>query len=331
MESFSLFCHFPGELQLAIWEFAAIQPDIPEPEVCLAWPLNIEYDSRPPEDPVLPFTVDTAWPGVAHACRASREAFLASSRAVRYSPAAGFAVPYRRFIPAIDTLYLGQAQISAVLRFLSRPENLHIARDLHHLAVELSTSGSTLLVIGRQLREGLACPCIRTLSIVVPGTMDSPSHKLHVPFLPPERRCRLRDIPNETLNDIKIIASGKGLMMSLQEHLDRRWGTVHRWVRDHPLGPVVRHSAVDEWADHEGTAWSTENGWCVGLELKAQTFVEYRSINNQEQWVEVCQDRLLGEEAWPPPRPRRIAAADRKNPEKYRVLDDDSRMPSREE
>ena len=122
MESFSLFCHFPGELQLAIWEFAAIQPDIPEPEVCLAWPLNIEYDSRPPEDPVLPFTVDTAWPGVAHACRASREAFLASSRAVRYSPAAGFAVPYRRFIPAIDTLYLGQAQISAVLRFLSRPE-----------------------------------------------------------------------------------------------------------------------------------------------------------------------------------------------------------------
>ena len=40
----------------------------------------------------------------------------------------------------------------------------------------------------------------------------------------------------------------------------------------------------------------------------------------------MCRDRLLGEsrESDMAPRPRRVLAADRKNPEEYRVLDDDS-------
>lgn len=78
MASFPQFSRLPVELQLAIWELAVADP---QPEVCIAWPMNIDAEaSIPPEEPALPFTVDTAWP----------------------------AVPYRRFIPAIDTLYCGR-------------------------------------------------------------------------------------------------------------------------------------------------------------------------------------------------------------------------------
>ncbi len=317
MGSFSLFCNFPVELQLAIWEFAAIQPETPEPEVCLAWPLNLD-ELSPFEVPVLPFTVDTAWPGIAHACRASREVFLAS-RSVRFSPVAGFAVPYRRFIPAIDTLYCGRAQIGGVFGFLTRPKNLHVARDLRHLAVELSITVAVER-IGQLIYQHVAC--LRTLSIVVPSTMDNTSHEQHVPFLPPKRRCRLRDIPSEILNRMKIMESRRSLT-PVQEYLHERRDAMETWVRD--------QVHVYEWAKREGTAWSTEDSCFSGLEIKAQTFVEYRSTNNQEQWVEVCQDRLLGKDGWTAPRPRRIEAADRKNPEEYRVLDDDSGLPGLEE
>ena len=106
MASFLQFSRLPIELQLAIWELAV--PD-PEPEVCIVWPMNIDDEaSIPPEEPALPFTVDTAWPAVAHVCHAAREAVLAPGAVrLRHSPAAGIAVPYRRFIPAIDTLYWG--------------------------------------------------------------------------------------------------------------------------------------------------------------------------------------------------------------------------------
>ncbi len=65
MPSFHQFPELPLELQLAIWEFAI--PD-PEPEVCLVWPLAIPEYTDPPEEPALPFVVDTAWPVIAHVC-----------------------------------------------------------------------------------------------------------------------------------------------------------------------------------------------------------------------------------------------------------------------
>ncbi len=325
MGSFPLFSNFPIELQLAVWEFAAIQPEPPEPEVCIAWPLDIEDDERgePAEDPVLPFTVDTAWPGIAHACHASREAFLASG-AVGYSPTAALAVPYRRFIPTIDTLYWGQAQVFAMLNFFNRPWNLHIAQDLCHLAVELNAAAVAMDRIGELIR--LRATCIRTVSIVVPGTMDSPSYKRWLGFLPPARRCRLRDIPNETLNEVRIgMFENDKNPIPLQEYLHERRGAIR-------LRNPTRGRAVPWWAEPEDTARNTEDDCFVGLEIKAQTFVEYAFTNNQVQWVEVCQDRVLDEDSgWPHPGPRRIAAADRKDPEKYRVLDDDSAMLSREE
>jgi hypothetical protein len=96
-------------------------------------------------------------------------------------------------------------------------------------------------------------------------------------------------------------------------------------------------SYVRKFAVHgdKGTAWSTSDCCFSGLEIKAQTFVEYTMTeNNQGQWVEVCKDRLLGEhgiEGDVAPEPRHILVMDRKNPEQYRVLDDDNALYSTEE
>ncbi|GAB1309947.1 hypothetical protein MFIFM68171_00157 [Madurella fahalii] len=57
-------------------------------------------------------------------------------------------------------------------------------------------------------------------------------------------------------------------------------------------------------------------------------------IRQRARWVEVCKDRLLGGDELEDdaaPEPRRIPVTDRKNPEEYRVLDDDSGWYSTEE
>jgi hypothetical protein len=168
---------------------------------------------------------------------------------------------------------------------------------------------------------------LRTLGLVVPGTMDLPTPV--VPFLPPRRRCRLRKISDEGLDEITIsyvpfLEPGEINPMSLRKYLDKQRAGLDRHER---------HFVVHE---DEGTTWSTRDRRFNGLEITAQTFVEYsRAENNQEQWVEVCkgQDRLLGIK--PEDRtaqiPRRIPPADRRHPGEYRVLDDDSGWYSMEE
>jgi hypothetical protein len=227
MASFPLFPYFPREIQLAIWAFAAVLQD-PEPEVCLVWPLNIESAigqyARFPEQPVLPFIVDTAWPAVAHVCHAAREAALR--------------------------------------------------------------------------------------------------------FLPPRRRCRLRDVSDEALDEVRIArvpfeGATEVNGLPFRKHLENR----RAGMDNH-----IRHFLVR--GGDEGTAWSTADCCFSGLEIRAQTFVEYtRAENNEGQWVEVCGDRLLGTTPQDPtaPAPRRVPLANRKHPEEYRVLDDDSGWYSREE
>ncbi len=290
MATFPLFPRFPVELQLAIWLHAAILD--PEPEVCIVWPLFILYDPVSPEEPALPFTVDTAWPAVAHVCRAARDVVF-SSRGIplRHSPTAGFAVPYRHFIPAIDTLYVGRHQARAVFeKFFARSENAALARKLRHVAVEVS--GGLPEQLAALVRNSAVD--LRTISIVFTGTRDS-SPSIVRSFLPPARRCRLREIDGEALDRIQL---------------------------------------RNAWSDVDG-------GGFAGVELEAQTFVEYHVSHGdngvkKEQWIEVCEDRLLNvigsatredEVEWAP-YPRRIAAADRKNPNEYRVLDDDTKWYS---
>ncbi len=328
MASFPLFPCFPVEIQCAVWAFATARD--PEPEVCLVWPARLECVSSPVrgyDDPVLPFIVDTDWPAVVHVCRIAREAaFKSGAVRLRYSPVAGFAVPYRHFMPAIDTLYCGRYQYIALCWFLNRPENANIAQDLRHLALEISASISIsdIAVVIRKRAIYL-----RTLSLVLPGTMNLSSPA--VSFLHPARRCRLRNFPDDTLDEITMayipfLRPGETQPMPLRNYLDRSRAGLDRHIRDWSVGGD----------DSEGTAWSTKEDSFSRLEITAQTFVEYhgtgRTEGNQEeeQWVEVCKDRLLDESGMAP-WPRLVRAEDRKNPEEYRVLDDDSRMYTMEE
>ncbi len=322
MASFPLFSRFPVEIQLVIWEFAAALD--PEPEVCVAWPLLIEQYTRPPEEPALPFLVDTAWPAVVHVCRVAREAALKSGAVqLRYSPVAGFAVPYRHFIPAIDTLYWGKFQTGAMRLFLYRPENASLARDLRHLSIDLS-GWSPAFEVAKLIRRKLVD--LRTLSMVFPATANVPETLL--PFLPPARRCRLRTMSDKALDEITMArapllrAEESGpLPLSLRTYIDKQRENFGRHVREFSVqGP-------------EGTAWSTRDDSFSGLEITAQTFVEYRRTGDQEQWVETCQDRLVPRpgQGTTAPRPRYIWPEDRKRPEEYRVLDDDNSQCSLEE
>ncbi len=317
MASFPLFPSFPVEIQLAVWAFAAV-PD-PEPEVCLVWPLRLDKFARPPEEPVLPFIVDTAWPAVAHVCRAAREVALKSGAVrLRHSSLAGFAVPYRHFIPAIDTLFWGRSQYHTMCIFLNRPENAHIARDLRHLALDASAFSPASEVAELIRKKAIY---LQTLRIVVPGTTDLKNDA--VSFIPPARRCRLRNISDHALDEVKIVyvsglREGETHPMPLRKFLDYQRASLDYSVR-------IRSVRGDE-----GTAWSTRDDAFSGLEITAQTFVEYRYESNQVQWIEVCKDRLLnvaGASSWP----RRILQADLKNPEVYRGVDDDSGLYTMEE
>ncbi len=320
MASFPLFPCFPVEIQLAIWAFAAVLD--PEPEVCLVWPSTLEtWDAspdRPADEPALPFIVDTDWPAVAHVCRVAREAAFKSGR-LRYSPLAGFAVPYRHFMPAIDTLYCGQLQYVALCLFLNRPENAHIARDLRRLALEIAAP-FPLSNVAEVIRKSVID--LRTLSLVFPGTMNlsSPTESFHRPT----RRCKLRNIAGDSLDEITIAQvldsrEGKARPMTLRKYLDHQRAALDRHVREGSI-----HG-------DEGTAWSTNDNSFSGLEITAQTFVEYH-CNQEEQWIEVCRDRLLSSpDLDMMRRPLYVWPADRKNPEEHRVIDDDSRLYSVEE
>jgi len=330
MAFFPLFCNLPVELQLAIWALAAAQ-DPPQPEVCIAWPLKIDDYPTAHDAPTVPFIVDTAWPAGVHVCRAAREVALGTLR-LRHSPVAGFAVPFRHFIPAIDTLYVGLHQVIATLNFFGRPENAALARQMRRVAFEASCiSGAEASHVATFIRQRAAN--LQSLSVVLPGTCDIPAYGML--FLPPARRCRLRDMPGETVDGLKVtkipvmdLEEHETLPMPLRVYFEKRRGDMAR---------IIHSLAV---TGDEGTAWSDRDGTFGGLEIKAQTFVEYRyctANSPQEQWVEVCEERLLGkydlghEDGARAPQPRPVPPAARKDPEQHRVLDDDSGWYSWEE
>ncbi len=291
MTSFPLFTLLPVELQLAIWAYAAV-PDL-EPEVCIAWPLKLEEYRNPPERPSIPFIVDTAWPAAAHVCRAARAAvFESGALRLRHSPAAGFAVPYRLFIPEIDTLFVGHYQAGAVLaKFFARPENARFARALRHLAVEVYAAENHRSALASFVRQQAAN--LRTLSIVL--VSSAVSKPCRGSFLPPARRCRLRDISGDALDNIAVKdvwASGyipKRENMPLPMYLDFCRQRMDRHVHSFPMVA---------WGG-EGTAWSPADNSFSGLVIKAQTFVEYAGAGSagdkEERWVEVCEGRMLGD------------------------------------
>lgn len=310
LTSFTFFPDLPAELQLEIWSLAAPEPT---PEICIVWPLNI----RDEEDEQLaqPFVVDTAWPAVAHVCQAAREVLLKSGQLrLRHSPTAGFAVPFRAFDPAIDTLYWSRIQESAMNTFISQPENRPLLRALRHVAVDMPTALTPYLLV-RLIRESAIF--IRTISVVLPSS-DSVSTDLDIDpyglgFLTPARRCRLFDIPADNVAMISIgYYALSGCLLECRKHMNKD----------------SRAFVFGDDAE-KGTAWSAEDNDFSGLEIKAQTFVEYAGARyGGALWHEACGLRIMGDpDEMASPLPHYVPVADRKNPEEYRVLDDDSEWP----
>lgn len=303
MDCFTVFINFPVELQNAVW---ALSVRDPEHEVCIVWPLAI-HGWREGEHPVLPFMVDTAWPTAAHVCHSARTSLLRSGALrLRHSRTAGFAVPCRAFDPAIDTLYWRQSQAGAMQVFFRDSANATMARSLCHVAVELPVTypPSELAEFVRQRAVFL-----RTLALVVPDSSDN--YSVQTEFVPPSRRCRLQDIPEErshqiTLTDVPFLEARMSRRQTLQGFLAR--------LRENLDCHVHKFAVMGD----KGTAWNARDSCFGGLEIKAQTFVEY----TMGQWAEVCQHRILGREGRAP-QVRYVSRADRKSPEEYRVLDDD--------
>lgn len=292
----------------------------PEPEVCIVWPLVIRSSLEQREQPLLPFTVDTAWPAVFHACRESREAILSSGAfRLRHSSRAGFAVPFRAFDPAIDTLYWGKFQSDAMHHFFTDPASAALARALCHVAIEVSALYPQKLM-AETIRQ--TAVCLRTFSLVLPDTkhLDEDEdrlnrHAAHISFLPPARRCRLRDLSSDvarktTITDVPLVPAHWVRTMPLRAYMEHR-----RWEMD-------QHVRTFNVMGTKGSAWSDENSSFSGLEIKAQTFVEYKGPKH-ERWVEVCGHRTLNRSLGSAGEPHHIRRTHRRNPEEYRVLDED--------
>ncbi len=327
MASFPFFPRLPVELQLAIWRFA--MPD-PEPEVCIAWPLYIEghvLSAWICEAPALPFVVDIAWPAIAHVCRVAREAaFSTGALCLRHSRVAGMPVPCRRFIPARDTLYWSSDQAHAMYIFLNRPENTDLVRQLRSIAVELAATNwppVNMLNIAF-LRHAVN---LHTLSVVFPGAGERISNlnPATCQFLPPARRCKFRNLPPATLKQIKIVYHPeRNRVGRISTYLRRYRRSLESGASDGSLPGLPPRAG--------GAATAEERPFMAGVEIKPQMFVEYGMAEHgrEEQWADdVCMDRLLGNRATGRsrrPRPLRIPVADRKDPERYRVLDDDNTM-----
>lgn len=316
MPFFTLFPSFPFEIRSAIWTFAVPEP---EPEVCIVWPLVIRSYPGQREQPLLPFTVDTAWPSVFHACRESREAVLSSGAfRLRHSPRAGFAVPFRAFDPAIDTLYWGKFQSDAMHYFFTDPASAALGRALRHIAIEVPALYPQKLM-AETIRQ--TAICLRTLSLVLPDTkhLDEDEdrlncHAAHISFLPPARRCRLRDLSSDvaqktTITDVPLVPAHWVRTMPLRAYMEHR-----RWEMD-------QHVRTFNVVGTKGNAWSDEDSSFSGLEIKARTFVHYKGPK-PERWVEVCGHYTLDGSLGKAGEPCYIQRTHCRNPEEYRVLDD---------
>lgn len=284
------------------------------------WPLVIRSYPGQREQPVLPFTVDTAWPAVFHACRESREAVLSSGALrLRHSARAGFAVPFRAFDPTIDTLYWGKFQSDAMHDFFADPAFAALGRALCHVAIEVPALYPQRLM-AETIRQ--TAVCLRTLSLVLPDTksLDEGEDKLnchltHISFLPPALRCRLRDLPSDVaqetvLTDVPLVPAHWVRTMPLRAYMEHR-----RWEMD-------QHVRTSNVVGTKGSAWSDEDTSFSGLEIKAQTFVQYERPK-PEGWIEVCGQRTLDRSLGRAIEQRLIHRTHRRDPEEYRVLDDD--------
>ncbi|KAK4213185.1 hypothetical protein QBC37DRAFT_423497 [Rhypophila decipiens] len=400
--TFTPFPRLPIEIQDAIWTVhLLLQP--PNPETCIISPPVLKHRPHEPgycnpayalhsqgqrrcncligNGPILPLTVDTCWPAIAHLSRSSRSFFFRSTKSglfksvgipigLRLSPQAGnIHVPYRVFDPEVDTLYWSACQHDFITSvFFRQPEHAVLGRQLRHVAIELG-----VVFIHRVARPHLdylnfprhfiqhVAPLLESITYVLPESharrydcfkkqVDESENAFEarrlnhydnsapwVPgleFVPPARRCRLTKLSDDKIMKIELDRVPGDILARarragfFRERLSadgpeghdvfRRWLTMEEYMIVEPRRNVqgtrvdVQMAVFEERqvADvgRDGTEVNDERG--------------SRESGLPERWVEVCAGRMvanLGLES----RVGHVLTGERKDPEQYRVLDDD--------
>ncbi|KAK0729579.1 hypothetical protein B0H67DRAFT_2593 [Lasiosphaeris hirsuta] len=289
IQAFEVFPQLPAELRLMIWESAAASHPT-SPEVCVAWPFFLRHD-----DPLQPLFVDTDWPPLLHACAEARIAALKSGYfRLRFSTSAGLHVPFRAFNPAIDTLYWGQHQ-HAIYSKLAEARNSRLAASLRHIAIPSSAfcSGGSRDALARLIQD--YSPRLRTLTIVFAHSSPTADNWIREGFMPPARRCRLREIPSAVQDTMTVRGS---TYYNGSHNPECRTGLrfyLTRQVYDLNNGGLAR-VGLTPLRGGPGYAWDLVTATFKGLDVKAATFVEYTMARRgkKAEWVEVCRDRKLG-------------------------------------
>ncbi len=322
MAAFTLFPSLPTELRRSIW-LEAVPDD--EEEVCLPWPgdvpAHVVEDDPLSELPVLPLTVDTAFPVTMHVCRESRaltqDSRLSSVR-FRASRLARCMTPFRRFRPDKDVLYLSHDSVYHLLLFTS-PDSTKLAqtepgsaarrcyddlmrtlRATRRLAVNVALMSSHHDHIHEFLWEHVEASPER-LAMVIPGTAPYAGPcKDPLGFVPPGKRCRLVAVPDAAHESVVVRAVDE-----------------HREPRAVSLGEAMR-AARKELRDWCGGVPSYE-ATLDRLVVSAQVFVEYQKDGT---WQEVCMQRMYEPHAHPGSR-EYVPLNRRPNPELVRVYDAD--------
>lgn len=314
--AFPNFGSLPLEIREQIWLFS-LPAD--EPEVCLMWPVYLHQRFEGPEStiPSSPFVVDTAFPGLMHVCRESRTLVQNSHiSGVRFrsSASAGCPVPFRRFCPELDTMYLGSENIIDVGRNAYDIPGLD---QVTSLAIELQwgfrydhdVTGAILNVMNR----------LQTLSIVLPDSSDNNWPRQvghgHEAFKQPARRCKLQRIDPELQPTIHVDTTGDDwatpmALVSLPLALSQCRQALENNAllsleEDALLSRTTRPDREDrKLFDH--------------LAINAQTFIEYQKDGS---WKEICGERRFIDAGRHNMMGRYIPVAERPNPELVRVND----------
>lgn len=328
--------NLPLELRQAIWKFSLPTDDDYVPEVCIAWPLYVggarqierKRGFAAGQEPTRPFVVDVDFPVAMHVCHESR-AFLQSKHSgmrFRESPAARCMVPFRRFRPELDIMHWSCWNAQYIMDMGGPRLFGHWWSEVRHLA--LDARGVHHPTFSWFIFDCL--PKLETLSIVLADSSNNNSVREH--SKPPTRRCRLRPIPEDVAQNMTLTVDylGEKQCQSLctfkdyiRKHLDKEGE--RRYIEAREFGPPMQPPFSG--------GYNPATGSFEKMEISVVTFVEYYRGG---EWVEVCGDRKF-KDRWKEVhsgglsemarnRCRYMPVAHRRDPEEYRVNDDDGAM-----
>ncbi|KAM7183366.1 hypothetical protein V8F33_013637 [Rhypophila sp. PSN 637] len=319
-------------------------------EVCIATPLA---EHGPRFLPSLPLTVDTSWPSLAHVCHNAREALFRSSGFTmrQHTPSQlsedvrdedgnpttsnsakdkEMMVPFRLFNPEMDTLYWTAYQQPGMIQlFLSNGVNEELATSMRSIAVDVGTTDCALI---RDLVELLVqfAPFITNLTMVLPRgylRAGGVAQFYDETFcgIPAIKRCRIRHLTWAERVEMKMGGYDQKEVFTFEDHLSRQKRVLGEYVTDDYNMAIRPDSSAARLINSATTVkptWNRSTEQFDGLEIHLGVFEEWAgtatSTVGEHHWVEPG-----AIEKWDYTRLRIIPPAERRDPLKYRPLDDE--------